>query len=1078
MSVTVTRTKILLPKPRPDLISRPRLLELLDDVLDYPFTLISAPAGYGKTSLLVDLAHKVEYPVSWLSLDSLDQDLKRFLTHFLASLSLNFPNFGSQTLAVLKNTRSVSINLDQLILALVNDMVENIQEHFVFILDDYHLVEDNQQINQFLSRFGQEMDENCHLILTSRNLFSFPDLALLVGRSMVKGLGLEDLAFNPAEIKSLLKENYQRPISDQEAEILAQDTEGWITGLLLSVEIIADAQSIQSRAAKVSGVDLFDYLAHQVLNQQTPQIQDFLLRTSPLGEFNAEFCKQILGKSPRRTTWSELISEVIQKNLFVQPVIDKSTWLRYHHLFRDFLQHRFRTDFPDEEKKLLYRLVEVYTKNSSWEKAFSAVQDLGDVDAMAKLINDASSSLFHRGRINLLAAWLEILPEEGFEKYPALFALRGISSTLMGKPQLGLSQLHQALKHPRVLSNQYFLAKAYTWRAGTYRLLGKYSNALEDALQAIAHAKTTPSKTIFLAEAERETGLAYQRLGSPQKSKDYLTHSLITYQSINDEKNAALVQMDLGVLNVNLGNLQEANHQYQRALDIWEKLDNVDQQAGLMNNLGVLSHIKGNFIQALDWFFLALQKAVQSSNFRMQAFTYSSLGDLAQDLSLFPTAENYYHKAFRLAETIKEGFLRFYLELCFSTLNLKSNHLQNADKHLRTAYNLIFPNPSRYELGLWRLEHGRLLLAEGKISAAEDDYRLAIKLFKEADKPVELAQSHTAIAIAALESGDTETARNHLIAALKILQPLGTFQPLLSKIYHQKGMLETILNYPNPNPLLLELKNNLLAFLGNLPTFQKAIRLDEDLDQKLTVDLDIQALGRLQVRIKGNKISASEWTHQKTVREIFFYLLSEPRGASKDQIGFLFWPDSSQEQLNRQFKNVVYRLRRAIGRKYILYDSDSRRYFFNRQLDYRYDVDDFLSFIRQVENEDDHKKRIQWFREALALYHHPYAPILDGVWTEPIRMNLYLKYERAALEVAAEDLTRGNNQSCLDICHRLLEIEPGQERAWRLCMQSYANHGDRGGITRSYRQCKKNLSKLLGVQPSLETENLYLELVK
>ena len=179
MRITVTRTKILQPKPRPDLLSRSRLLQLLDDVLDYPFTLISAPAGYGKTSLLVDLAHKAEYPVCWLSLDPLDQDLKRFLTHLLASISLKFPNFGSHTLSVLNNSQSLTINLDQLVHNIVNDLVKNIQEHFVVILDDYHWIENNQQISQFLSRFGQEMDENCHLIITSRKLFDLPDLSLM-----------------------------------------------------------------------------------------------------------------------------------------------------------------------------------------------------------------------------------------------------------------------------------------------------------------------------------------------------------------------------------------------------------------------------------------------------------------------------------------------------------------------------------------------------------------------------------------------------------------------------------------------------------------------------------------------------------------------------------------------------------------------------------------------------------------------------------------------------------------------------------------------------------------------------------
>ncbi|MCK4489074.1 MAG: hypothetical protein KAU23_02380, partial [Anaerolineales bacterium] len=320
-------------------MSRLRLLEMLDDVLDYRLTLVSAPAGYGKTTLLVDLAYQSKYPTSWLTLDSLDQDIQRFLTHLVKSINLNFPNFGSRTLSLLENTSSLTFDLDQLVRTLVNDIYDNIPEHFAIILDDYHLVDDNQQINRFISHLGQEMDENCHLILSSRTQFNLPDLALMFSRSLIKGLGYEDLAFQPEEIKSLLERNYQQHITDQESQILAKETEGWITGLLLSAETNLNNLTTHSRTAKVSGVNVFDYLAEQVLNQQTPLIQDFLLKTSYLEEFNAELCKLVLGKPPKGTRWSEIISQILKKNLFILPIDADSTWLRYHHLFRDFLQY-------------------------------------------------------------------------------------------------------------------------------------------------------------------------------------------------------------------------------------------------------------------------------------------------------------------------------------------------------------------------------------------------------------------------------------------------------------------------------------------------------------------------------------------------------------------------------------------------------------------------------------------------------------------------------------------------------------------------------------------------------------------
>ena len=1078
MSVTVTRTKILLPRRRPDLMSRLRLLELLDDVLDYRFTLVSAPAGYGKTSLLIDLAHQAKYPISWLSLDSLDQDLQRFLTHLIKSINLKFSDFGFHTLSLLDNTSSLTFDLDQLIRTLVNDIYDNIPEHFAIILDDYHLVDDNQQINRFISHLGQEMDENCHLILSSRTLFNLPDLALMVSRSLIKGIGYEDLAFQPEEIKSLLEINYQQHISDQESQNLAKESEGWITGLLLSAETNLNDLTSRSRTAKVSGVDIFDFLAEQVLNQQTPLIQDFLLRSSHLEEFNAELCKLVLGKPPKGTRWAEIISQVLKKNLFVLPVEDDSTWLRYHHLFREFLQYRSREENPEEEAQLLRRLLTVYTNDSAWEKAYDVVRRLEDPSATAKLITQASSHLFHSGRINLLAAWLKILPEKELENYPELFALRGVTTTMMGDPLLGLSQLHMAVRHPSVLQNNKHLSRALLCRATTFRLLGRYPDAQEDALHALKLSKEAGDNTTLLAEAERETGLAYQNLGNIKKAQASFRRSLKTYRSLNDYKNTAQVQMDLGILFRNQGNFPEANHQYQQALNIWLKLDNIDKQAFLMNNLGVLSHIKGQYLKALDWYKLALQKANQTSNLRSQAFTNASLGDLALDLFVYSAASDYYNLAHQLADTIKEGFLLSYLELRFSALGRKSGDLLSAGQHLKTAYDLVCQHSSRYELGLWHLERGNLYLAENDLFPAEEDFLEAKSIFLETSKPSDLSQSFLGLAIAAFYAGRNDSAQKQLTSAINTLLPLGTFQPILSDLHSHPELLKSCTDQPVFNSVYRDLENSLEIFSANLPALGQIISPSPKPEQEKCCLLDIHVLGQMEVLYQGKILTAPDWIHQKTVRELFYYLLTLQYGASKDQIGVLFWPDSSREQFHGQFKNTIYRLRRSLGRESILYDPDTRRYQFNRLLDYRYDVDVFLEAYRKAEAEVNSNERSRLFRNAADKYRHPYAPLLDGVWAAPLRVNLYLKYERAELEAAAFDLQQGEIQSCLNASSRLLEIEPGQERAWRLSMRAYAELGDRGSIIRVYRQCRRNLSSHLGINPSKETETLYQNLLK
>ncbi|MCJ7716176.1 MAG: bacterial transcriptional activator domain-containing protein, partial [Anaerolineales bacterium] len=149
----------------------------------------------------------------------------------------------------------------------------------------------------------------------------------------------------------------------------------------------------------------------------------------------------------------------------------------------------------------------------------------------------------------------------------------------------------------------------------------------------------------------------------------------------------------------------------------------------------------------------------------------------------------------------------------------------------------------------------------------------------------------------------------------------------------------------------------------------------------------------------------------------------------------------------------------------------------NQAVKVRYDVDVFCDICRQAELNENLDERMQLYRKAINQYSHPYAPAIDGIWTAPIRTKLYLKYERAALEVATFDLQQNKLQSCLDTCTKLLEIEPGQERAWQICMLAHSELGDRGSIVKVYEQCKTNLSRSLNLKPSQETEDLYQNLI-
>ncbi len=268
-------------------------MSLLDDRL----IIVTAPAGYGKTSLLIDFIHFANWPVCWFALDPLDQDPQRFIAHFIASLNLRYPAFGKSSMAALDSTTQDRMNLDSLLSVIINDIYENVTEHFIFILDDYHLVEDSKPVNYFINRFAQDIDENCHLIISSRKLLGLPDLPLLVARNLVGGLSFAELAFQPEEIQRLLQVNYNLKITEAEAVELSRATEGWITGLLLSTQLVGGEIADRLRVARVSGVGLYEYLAQQVLERQDADVQDFLLRTSLLEEFDAAMCTDVIGRA-------------------------------------------------------------------------------------------------------------------------------------------------------------------------------------------------------------------------------------------------------------------------------------------------------------------------------------------------------------------------------------------------------------------------------------------------------------------------------------------------------------------------------------------------------------------------------------------------------------------------------------------------------------------------------------------------------------------------------------------------------------------------------------------------------------
>ena len=485
---SITRTKLIVPRRRDEILTRQRLLTMVNEYLDLKLIIVAAPAGYGKTSLLIDFANHTQWPISWLTLDPLDQNPSRFIAHFIASIQLRYPNFGNNSFSILNNTPQDQLDIPALVTTLTNDIYENITEHFIIVLDDYQLVEESEAVNYFINRFLQDVDENCHLMVSSRRLLTLPDMPLLVARNQVGGISFEEISFTSNEIQDLLLKNYHLTISDKSAEDITQQTEGWITGLLLSTQLLDDEIGDRIRTAKVSGVNLYDYMAQQVFEQQPEDIRDFLVRTSILEEYDVNRCQRVIGKALNvHCPWAELMNKVTMRNLFVLSIgEDGETWLRYHHLFRDFLQSRMKTERPDETRVITVALADDYAEHDDWEQAFVLYKQVKAVEKMVALVEKAGPSMVTSGKLLTLKEWMAALPPEMVTTKPSFLSLQAAILMSTGEVTQSVGLLTEVIKRLLLTEGETeILALSLNRRSVAYRMLGDYSRAVDDCKKAI-----------------------------------------------------------------------------------------------------------------------------------------------------------------------------------------------------------------------------------------------------------------------------------------------------------------------------------------------------------------------------------------------------------------------------------------------------------------------------------------------------------------------------------------------------------------------------------------------------------------
>ena len=410
MVAPLLQIKVEVPPLRMEIVQRKRLLDLMSagfqaqGGFSRKLTLASAPAGYGKTTLMLEWTACLGLPVSWLSLDEGDNDPARFLTYLVAAIQRIYPGFGQRVADILKAPQKPP---DDIILTMLVNEVESLAVSFILALDDYHVIH-TLAIHQQLSFLLDHQPANLHLVISTREDPLLP-IPRLRARRQVLEIRQEDLRFNVEETASFLSRVMGLQLSPDEVAALQRRTEGWVAGLQLAGLSLRGHADVPGFIQDFTGSNryILDYLMEEVFDRQTPDLKDFLLKTSILERLSAGLCDAVA----ERQASQQVLSNLEQTNLFIVPLDQSRTWYRYHRLFQELLGHSLRLSGLNE--------ADLHVRASRWYEAQGFMQEAVEHSLMAQdwaraapLIGITSEEMLQHGEFVTLLNWYGRLPPE------------------------------------------------------------------------------------------------------------------------------------------------------------------------------------------------------------------------------------------------------------------------------------------------------------------------------------------------------------------------------------------------------------------------------------------------------------------------------------------------------------------------------------------------------------------------------------------------------------------------------------------------------------------------------------------
>ena len=1061
------RTKFLVPRPRPELFPRPRLVEWLETNKDKRLTLLSAPAGYGKTTLLADFINASSLPFTWYTLDAQDSDPTVFLTYLIESLRsmkrapTSLTNAVGQTAQSLLDSAEASISPQRVLTVLVNELADQIETPWLILLEDYHYVT-SPVVHQLVDFLLENAPDDLHLVISTR---VDPPLALarLRARGQLAELRASSLRFRDEEVSHWMRTNLP-DISNESLNLLSEKTEGWVAALQIVRSSISgrDARDVDAMLAGLSGSQqfVFDYLAEEVFKRLPEDIQEFLLRTSILQQMDASACNVVAGVQSSQS----ILEELERQNLFVSSLDSQRHWYRYHYLFREFLLNRLGRVETESIVGLERRAGNHYESQGELEAALSHYLNAHDFESAARVVLVIAADYVERGRVEVLHRHLSALPADVMKANPELLLQHGNAHWRLGQTGSAVAAFEDARSSFAAQSNSSGVCRALTRLAEVNRAQGNYRQAEMLSTEALSFAdENHAARAEALMALAKSVGFLTGMDKGRQLAEEAVEEARLAEDGISALARANFLQ-SLGQICWWHGDPQATVRYCQEALQIApEEFSPIGAQAYI--SLVTPYLYWRELDKSLHYAERGLQIAQTLHLKELLPSAYTALGNVLTRLGETARAEASLRQGMEIGQQLGLASYEQLMATGYLAYNLcGQGRVEEARQLAEGALWSYTGSPDTYEAYVCRSVLADVALENRQLEKAERLYAELVEVGERRQFRIPLAMVYFGLAYIHLETKRPDSGLEYARKALRLIEASRTFQLFLDQGIRSQVVSEALIRAGEKSPFLERV-------LENLP--EKSIRLLQD-----RFSIQVQCFGNFRVLLNGNEVSQERWVSAKARDLLAYFVTMRGEKIPADKAFDAIWGE--KERTSRTaFHTALSRLRNALkagddSPRLILvevgeYWLDSARFSI--------DVDEFNLSVAKARSATNDESAVEWYERTASLYQGEYMQNLYYEWVFPERRRLAHAYLNALQELAGHYLSVSSPRRSLDCIQKAMPLDVLNEDLYRLSMRACAALGDRASIARTYAELQQILLAELDAKPLPETENLYHELM-